>query len=108
MPSNNATLRGKLKTAYCVLILTIPLLVASAAPSRAEQLSWIRFGIPCYDYDPYDRYHRFGRYYPYPLCHCARHLHYVALSVHRHEARAAWLKKKHRRQLYLARRTGRC
>jgi len=105
MPSSNATLRTALKTAFGVLILTIPLLVASAEPSRAEYLSWIRIASPCYDYDPYDRYHRFGRYYPYPRCHCAKRLHYVALRIHKHETRARWLKKKHR-DLHLARRIG--
>jgi hypothetical protein len=96
MPSSNATFTRVTRTAYRVLILTFPLLVASAEPSKAEQLSWIRFGSPCYDYDPYDRYLRFGRYYPYPRCHCARHLHYLALSVRKHKAGAHRLKKKPR------------
>jgi hypothetical protein len=105
MPSSSAPLRGMFKAAYCVLILAIPLLVASTGPSRADQLSWIRFGSPCYGYDPYDRYHRFGRYYPYPRCYCARRLHYVGLSVHKHQPRARWLKKKHKGYVHLARRT---
>jgi hypothetical protein len=35
------------------------------SPTRAGPLNWIQFPGVCYDYDPYDKFHIFGKYYPY-------------------------------------------
>jgi hypothetical protein len=102
MPSSSTAHWGTPRNAFTALILAIPLLGASAAPSSAEMLSWIRFGTPYYDYDPYDRYHRFGRYYPYSRCHCAERLHHVTWQVRKHKTCAPCLKKK-RRVVYILR-----
>jgi hypothetical protein len=38
---------------------------AFASPSWAGPLDWIEFPGVCYDYDPYDRFQLYGKYYPY-------------------------------------------
>jgi hypothetical protein len=52
-------------------VLAIPLVVACNTSSRAD---FFDFGpsVSCYDYDPYDRYHLYGKYYPYGRAHCGR------------------------------------
>jgi hypothetical protein len=47
---------------------------ASMNDAVAGMLDWIRFPGVCYDYDPYDTYRRFGKYYPYSGEKCQRRL----------------------------------
>jgi hypothetical protein len=35
------------------------------SPAGAGPLNWIQFPGVCYDYDPYDTFHLYGKYYPY-------------------------------------------
>ena len=73
--------------AACMVALGLAL-VLGAAPARADNMfDWITIGGVCYDYDPYDRYHEFGRYYPYSGEYCrhrariAKHKAHKTVSV---------------------------
>ena len=61
-----------LKKALCTVIAAVPPVIANAAASSADISFGFGFGGPCYDYDPYDRYHLYGKYYPYNRAHCGR------------------------------------
>jgi hypothetical protein len=58
------------KKALLTVIAAVPLVIANAASSSADNGLGFRFGSPCYDYDPYDPYHLYGKYYPYNRGHC--------------------------------------
>jgi hypothetical protein len=63
-----------------MLVMAGILIVAGAPSSSAGPLGWIQFPGICYDYDPYDKFHLYGKYYPY------RH----------EECRDRWLMRAHR------------
>jgi hypothetical protein len=52
-----------------LLVAAAGLLTAASvvlpSPTRAGPLDWIRIRGVCYDYDPYDKFHLYGKYYPY-------------------------------------------
>lgn len=56
---------------------------AFASPGRAGPLDWIQFPGVCYDYDPYDRFQLYGKYYPYSGEECRERRH-----ARRHKTRA--------------------
>lgn len=57
------------KRALRVTAFAIPLVFAGNHSSTAGVF---HFGptVSCYYYDPYDRYHLYGKYYPYSRAHC--------------------------------------
>jgi hypothetical protein len=58
-------------------LLAFGMTLSAGAPTNvavAGMLDWIRFPGVCYDYDPYDQYRRFGKYYPYSGEKCRRRL----------------------------------
>ena len=59
-----------LKKALCTVFAAVPLVIVSVVASSADTGFGFGFGGPCYDYDPYDRYHLYGKYYPYNKAHC--------------------------------------
>jgi len=59
-----------LKKALCTVIAAVPLVIVNVVASSADTGFGFGFGGPCYDDDPYDRYHLYGKYYPYNKAHC--------------------------------------
>ena len=57
-----------------------------APPTLAGPLEWIQFPGVCYDYDPYDKFHLYGKYYPYSGDECRERR---LLRVHRPKANLA-------------------
>jgi hypothetical protein len=58
------------KRALWTVIAAVPLVMSNAASPSADSGLGLGFSGPCYDYDPYDRYHLYGKYYPYNRTHC--------------------------------------
>ena len=60
--------------ALCIAALAVPPLILGIASSSADTLDRslrdLTLGGPCYDFDPYDPYHLYGKYYPYDADHC--------------------------------------
>ena len=65
------------------------LLILTAGDIKAGDniFKWIGVGRICYDYDPYDRYHEFGKYYPYSGKYCRRRIKRHAIVIAKHEGR---------------------
>ena len=70
-----------------LLLMTVGLLIAASAtfpsPGRAGPLDWIQFPGVCYDYDPYDKFQLYGKYYPYSGDECRERRH-----ARKHKAKA--------------------
>jgi hypothetical protein len=60
--------------ALCIAALAVPPLILGIASSSADTLERslrdLTLGGPCYDFDPYDPYHLYGKYYPYSADLC--------------------------------------
>jgi hypothetical protein len=70
MGANPGTTTMTLKKALWTVAAAVPLVIADAASLSADIGFGLGFSGPCYDYDPYDRYHLYGKYYPYNRAHC--------------------------------------
>jgi hypothetical protein len=63
-----------LKTFHAAALAVVFVVSVPAIATADDIFSWVRLDGVCYDYDPYDWYRQYGKYYPYSEAHCHRAL----------------------------------